>query len=56
MRVFRKPISAVSRATARIRRSSDARAGLPTSTAVTPVGATSGSRAKVSASIRLLLA
>src|SRR4029453_15083934 len=36
--------------------SSDARAGLPNSTGSRPEGATSGSRAKVSASMRLLLA
>jgi hypothetical protein len=56
MRVLRRPISAVRRATARTRRSSDALAGLPNSTAVSPVGATSGSRARVSASMPLLLA
>jgi hypothetical protein len=56
MRVLRWPISAVSRPTARTRRSSGARAWLPNSTAVSPAGATSGSRARVSASMALLLA
>jgi hypothetical protein len=56
MRVLRRPISAVSRCTARTRRSSDALARLPNSTAVGPEGATSGSRARVSASMPLLLA
>jgi hypothetical protein len=56
MRVLRRPISAVSRPTARTRRSSDARARLPNSTGVSPEGATSGSRARVSASMPLLSA
>jgi hypothetical protein len=56
MRALRRPISAVSRPTARTRRSSDARARLPNSTGVSPDGARSGGRARVSASMPLLLA
>ena len=56
IRVLCSPMRAVSRATARTRRSSVARAAPGSSTGSSDSGATNGSRASVSASIPLVLA